>query len=420
MQNNTNNKHQNHRTTRRTFLATTAGTVLSGNMLARAADATDTPADPFSITRTWITEGYDGQMCWVHARGDAIPGKNGSPPTVVVTMQKLLLSGSDVFYAIHSLETGDGGKHWTEPATQPTLDRTTNPDGTVTNVCDMTPAWHAASGKLLATGQTVVYQNNKVMPVRTRETPYTVYDPETKSWSEYRLLKMPDFPQFKNAGAGCTQRFDLPNGDILLPIYFKEPEQKNTSVTVVRCSFDGETLRYIEHGSEHTCTAPRGMGEPSLTCFGGRYFLTIRNDETGYVTSSDDGLHFDEPKAWQFDDGPPLGSYNTQQHWLTHSSGMYLVYTRRGADNDHVFRHRAPLFIAQVDPEKLCVIRSTERVLGPERGARLGNFGVTQVGPEEFWVIVTEWMQPAGCEKHGSNNRIWCVKVRFDAPLIAE
>ena len=57
---------------------------------------------------------------------------------------------------------------------------------------------------------------------------------------------------------------------------------------------------------------------------------------------------------------------------------MFLVYTRKGANNDHVFRHRAPLFIAQVDPGEAALIRSTERILVPERGARLGNFAVTK------------------------------------------
>jgi len=379
------------------------------------ADANALAEEPeaFTIERSWITEGYDGQMCWVHARGGAIPSEEGSEPMVVVTMQKLLLSGSDVFYAIHSLETKDGGATWTEPEEQSTLDRSTNPDGTVTGVCDVTPAWHAATETLLATGHTVMYQNNRVMHVRQRATPYSVYDQETQSWSPYKLLEMPDLPHFKNAGAGCTQRYDLLNGDILLPIYFKEPEQPRTSVAVVRCIFDGETLEYVEHGNEMTCPAVRGMGEPSLTQFGDRFFLTIRNDETGYVAASDDGLHFDEPIPWTFDDGSPLGSYNTQQHWASHESGLYLVYTRRGADNDHVFRHRAPLFIAKVDPERLCVIRETERVLVPERGARLGNFGVARIGPNEIWVTATEWMQPAGCEDHGSNNRVWLVKLKF-------
>ena len=32
---------------------------------------------------------------------------------------------------------------------------------------------------------------------------------------------MPDAPRFYSSGAGCTQRVDLANGDILLPIYLK-------------------------------------------------------------------------------------------------------------------------------------------------------------------------------------------------------
>jgi hypothetical protein len=98
---------------------------------------------------------------------------------------------------------------------------------------------------------------------------------------------------------------------------------------------------------------------------------------------------------------------------------LYLVYTRRNANNDHIFRHRAPLFIAQVDPEKLCVIRETEQILVPERGARLCNFGVVRVSENESWVAVTEWMQAkapnqydyAACEKYGSDNCIYLAKI---------
>ena len=64
---------------------------------------------------------------------------------------------------------------------------------------------------------------------------------------------------------------------------------------------------------------------------------------------------------------------------MKHSDGLFLVYTRRGANNDHVIRNRAPLFIAQVDPERLCVIRATEKAIVPDRGASLGNFGVANI-----------------------------------------
>jgi hypothetical protein len=93
-----------------------------------------------------------------------------------------------------------------------------------------------------------------------------------------------------------------------------------------------------------------------------------------------------------------------------------MVYTRRGANNDHVFHHRAPLFIAQVDPAKLHVIRASERELMPNRGVRLGNFAVTEVGPGETWVTDAEWMQPKGVEKHGCDGSVWVSKIRWATP----
>ncbi len=108
------------------------------------------------------------------------------------------------------------------------------------------------------------------------------------------------------------------------------------------------------------------------------------------MTKGDDGLHFDPIRPWTFDDGAELGSYNTQQHWLMHSDGLLLVYTRRGANNDHIMRHRAPLFAAEVDRERLCVRRGTERILIPERGGEMGNFGASAIDARESWVTVGE------------------------------
>jgi hypothetical protein len=222
--------------------------------------------------------------------------------------------------------------------------------------------------------------------------------------------------KFNDAGAGCAQRFDLPDGTILLPLYFV-PAGKNSHVTVARCGFDGTTLTYLENGTElHVDDKTRGLHEPSLARFDGKYFLTIRNDKRGFITRSDDGLRFEPIQEWRFDDGRPLGNYNTQQHWVTHSDGLFLVYTRRGADNDHVFRHRAPLFMAQVDPERPRVIRDTERILVPERGARLGNFGVVDISPEETWVTVSEWMQPEGVEKYGSDGSVYVARIHWAKP----
>ena len=65
------------------------------------------------------------------------------------------------------------------------------------------------------------YQNNKVMPapVRPRETVFSIYDPDKRTWTAWEPLAMPERTRFFNSGAGSVQRFDLPDGDILLPIY---------------------------------------------------------------------------------------------------------------------------------------------------------------------------------------------------------
>jgi hypothetical protein len=368
-----------------------------------------------------ISQGYDGQTCWVHPRAGTIPGER---PIVVLTMQKLLLTGSDVFFALNEMRTDDLGRTWTGPTEHTrTLGRREEPGGVVVATCDFTPKWHAASGKLLGTGQTVRYRDDKVIANRSRETSYSVYDPAERSWTPWATLAMPDGDKFYSSGAGSVQRVDLENGEILLPIYFKSRTQADFRTTVVRCRFDGSQLTYVEHGSELTTSGGRGLYEPSLTRFGDKYLLTLRNDSAGYVATSADGLHFDEPRKWLWDDGTDLGNYNTQQHWVTRGKRLYLVYTRRGANNDHVFRHRAPLFIARVDPATLRVIRSTEQILVPERGARLGNFAVTEVNDRETWVTVAEWMQTKGPNvvippdnKYGADNSVYVARILWPSP----
>lgn len=366
-----------------------------------------------------IRSGFDGETCWVHARAGTVPGAGaGASPAIVVTMQKLLLTGSDVFYTINDMRSDDMGESWSGPTPHEGLGRWDAGEGVIGAVCDFTPKWHAATGTLLGTGHTVYYTGDAgPMRVRPKEAAYSVYDPDAREWSQAKFLQMPGEPRFRTAGSGCAQRCDLEDGTILLPLSYRPDYEVAHSETIIaRCGFDGETLELLEMGHSLACEDPRGFGEPQLTRFGGRFFLTLRNDVRGYVTSGDDGLHFDEPIPWRFDDGEELGNYNTQQHWLTHSDALFLVYTRRGLGNDHVFRHRAPLLVGQVDPERLCVIRATERVAVPERGARLGNFGVCDVTEDESWIVAAEWMQPVGCEQYGSDNTIWAARVLWERP----
>ena len=76
------------------------------------------------------------------------------------------------------------------------------------------------------------------------------------------------------ANAGTTQRVDLADGDILLPVrYQRHPEKFNYTSVVVRCGFNDGTLTYKEHGTELTIPQDRGLYEPSLTKFNGRFFV---------------------------------------------------------------------------------------------------------------------------------------------------
>jgi hypothetical protein len=360
-----------------------------------------------------ILTGFDKETCWVHARAGVIPGEN---PSVVLTMQKLLLSGSDVFYELHYMRTDDMGCSWSGPNEHRTLMRRPFDAGREIAVSDFTPGWHQATGTMLGIGHTVVYEGTHIPYERPRHTAWSVYDQDERSWSVWDRVAMPDDPRFENCGAGCSQWLELDDGTLLVPVYFRVPSHPFTSVTVMRCAFDGKTVVYLSHGDELRYESERGLGEPSIAYSNGRYFLTIRHDTTGFVSVSDNAVHWSEPKEWTFDDGSALGSYNTQQHWITHNDDIYLVYTRRAGFNDHVFRHRAPLFMGKVDHERMCIIRDSEQVVVPERGARLGNFGTTAVSPDETWVTVTEWMQPVGCEQHGSDNALFISRIRWDQP----
>ena len=56
-------------------------------------------------------------------------------------------------------------------------------------------------------------------------------------------------------------------GDLLLPVYcnpLREGRSLPETSMVLRCRFDGTTLRYVEHGNGLTYPTGRGYGEPSL------------------------------------------------------------------------------------------------------------------------------------------------------------
>ena len=353
---------------------------------------------------------------WFHPRAAAIPkfGNNGNP-AVIMTIQKHL-NVSDYYSGMYYMRTDDLGKTWTSPIEIPELKWQYESDGTTVSVADVTPGWHEKTGKLIAIGIKVRYSKEGKQLLnkpRSHDAAYTVFDPKTNSWTPWKMINnIPDADsKFFLVNPGCGQWIVKPDGKILLPIYFSGPELAESSVTVLECSFDGTTLSYLRNGDEMTVKGGRGLGEPSLILFKKRYFLTMRNNFKAYVTKSKDGLQWSPFKPWTFDDGSDLGSYNTQAHWLVHSDGLFLSYTRRGANNDHIARNRAPLFLAQVNPLELNVIRATEKVLIPERGVMLGNFGASAITENESWVTDAEYMIGDKPHSRGANGTVWVSRV---------
>jgi lysophospholipase L1-like esterase len=199
-------------------------------------------------------------------------------------------------------------------------------------------------------------------------------------------------------------------------MYFRRQSAERYESTVLHCEFDGTTMTLLNKGNDLALDDGRGLYEPSLALYQGTYYLTLRNDSRGYITTSSDGLHFEQPQPWTFDDGTELGSYNTQQHWLVHDKGLFLCYTRRGADNDHIPRNRAPIFMAQVDPIKKHVLRATEKILIPERGVMLGNFGAAAITPSESWVTDAEYLMSDKPHPKGADGSVFAARVKWSQP----
>lgn len=353
-----------------------------------------------------LRDGWNGHDCLVHAR---IASDGGD--RMLITAQMLNTAGDDYFDTLQVSTSGDCGKTWTvftqNKVFEPAFDEISK-----SVCCDVTPMYHKKTGKFLAAGHTAVYALNEIVPMKSycRVTPYAVFDENTGEFGKVRHLSIPG-EKYRDSGSGCSQCFEEENGDILMPISFSEHINgigKNAKTAVLRCSFDGETLSVKETGNDiEVPDEVRGIGEASLIRSGGIYILTIRGDRHGYVCRGTDGIHFSEPEIWRWEDGEIVPTYNTQSHIFTLGEKVYLVYTRKDGKNDHVFRNRAPLYAAEVNRETLRLKRESEFVAVPERGARLGNFGVCQKNGDEAYLTVTEWMQPRGCEAYGSSNALW-------------
>ena len=68
-----------------------------------------------------------------------------------------------------------------------------------------------------------------------------------------------------------------------------------------------------------------------------------------------------------------------------------------------------PIFIAEIDPLKLQVIRATEREAIPENNAAMGNFGICQISDSECWVTCGDGAQTG--PRKGKVNKIMFARI---------
>lgn len=399
------------------------GLSLASTLWDRTAAAQSSPASSGlirGITQQTIWDNLDGQSTsWFHPRGCMIP--NGSTPLALMTLQEI--TGSDYFGPVHWTTSTNLGRDWSKPEPIPSLGRfpVEGHEGLLEGVCDVVPEYHPPTRSVLAVGHCVYYRGDRFSrgDQLARYPVYAVRRPDG-SWKEKQRLEWGDPRGATIYTNGCGQRVTLPDGDILLALSFA-PDERPRDVAGARCSFDGERLAIKDVGPPLSHAHGRGLLEPSLTRFRDRVYLTIRaEDNHGYVAVSDDGLKYGEKQPWTFDDGEPLAMSTTQQHWLTHSDGLFLVYNRKDASNEKVIRWRSPLYVAQVDPERLRLIRATEKIvlplLGdgvkePDRVPLMGNFHVNNASPTESWVTVGSW-QP----RHQAKGQTLLARIDWTRP----
>ena len=352
-----------------------------------------------NIQTTTLFKGRDTGNTWFLPRVCPIP--NGQGTHTLMTLQTI--AGSDYYGPVHFIESVDNGNTWSLPQAIPGLGRQKTTNDIEEAVSDVIPQYHPQTKKILAIGEILYYSKGKFFKDQPPRYPIYITRDSNGKWSERKKLEWNDPRNTSIYGAGSSQFVILPNGDVIIPIMFRAIGKKEASVTTLLCSFDGNMLKVKKVGNELKNNSNRGLLEHQLIKYNNIYYLSIRaEDAHGYVCTSKDGLNWSAPKAWTWDSGDSLSMSSTQQHWMAHSNGLYLVYTRKATHNRNVMRWRAPLFLAKVDPVHLQLIQSTEQTVFPMIGdginnptyvPQYGNFHVNEINENESWITSGEVIQ---------------------------
>ena len=366
--------------------------------------------------RRKIAWGKPGKDTYRNVSNGGSDGEN----TVFVTWAMSTLGKSDNFAESYIVKSTDGGQSFSEPSLIHVP--THHENGVRFSFRDCAYFYSKKHNKWFVFGSSMDYDEND-SNIRKNgiilATPcFTFLNPETCDY-EGGIIELP-FPYEYLSVMVNAQPIEYENGDVLLTFYYITEENHHASTISVRYSFDGEKFTIVKAGTPIDGRYyARGIYEPSIAKLNDKYYITLRTDEMGMLASSGDGFTFTEPKPWRFDDGSLIGNHNTQQHWVRFKDALYLVYNRKNEYNDHIFRHRAPVFMARFDEERECLIKASEVILIPEMGAQMGNFVVLDMGDDKALHINCECMDNAvACDdmwyntaRYGADNVIWAVDI---------
>ncbi|TBL73329.1 hypothetical protein [Paenibacillus thalictri] len=371
------------------FAAMTCGLLPVAESAPAYTVTTNLVADSLSLA-----SGY----AWVQPRSTAIePG--AASRKQLMTVVKRTVTGTDAMFGIGFMTSADDGATWSALTELPYA-RRMMPNGYMGIMASAVPVYHPPSGKVIVFGNIVCYNSSGVI-AGTRYPAYTVYDPVTDTWApDYTVITA-----YENYNPTGAYPFVKPDGTILWPMMLG-------GVQIATATFDGTALSITNMGP---VVANSGTGgEAHLTYYGGQYYLAIRDTTTANrIAASSDGVNFASAVNVKWEDGTSVQSVDTQMRWVTHSGGLFLVYTRVDSSNTGIFRNRAPLWMSELNTSTLRLVKSSEHIVMPISPGKddLGNFGAAAASRDTSLITSAEWQRTST-----SKNRIYVTRIAWSAP----
>ena len=154
---------------------------------------------------------------WFQARTAHVPGEK---PLSVTIMNQTRNRFTHDYCDIYQTTSRDGGETWSAPDVVPSLRREQTADGYEIAPSDMWTQWHPPSSMVITAGVSFHFAGGRHEHHLREQAVYAVMDPRAECWSPLQILELPErdhenLPMLA-LSAGCSQRVDLPDGDILL------------------------------------------------------------------------------------------------------------------------------------------------------------------------------------------------------------